>query len=74
MLKIEGFLEMQPNGKYLVGGEHELTSGESIRIKMSDDQWLPMRMEHDGETYYLTNGEVSFYPKRMFVRYESSRS
>lgn len=62
----QGYLWMQENGRYAVDGD-ELTAGRGIEVEIGG-KWLPMRIEHDGEEYYLLCEALSFYPKRVYVR------
>jgi hypothetical protein len=73
---IEGYLKKQANGGYLIKGAEttcELTSGECIEVNI-DQYWITMRIEHDGEAYYLLVDGTSFYPKSIYARYDTSFS
>jgi hypothetical protein len=64
---IEGYLQQKANGRYAINGA-EFTSGDVVKVRIGQ-QWLVMRFEHDGE-YYLLGEGISFYPKKIYVRYE----
>jgi hypothetical protein len=71
---MEGFLMMQHNGRYSIYNRetsHELTCGDCIEVNI-DQYWISMRIKHDGEGYYLLGDKLSFYPKRVYVRYDTS--
>lgn len=73
-MKVEGYLMMQHNGRYAIYNRettYELTCGNCIEVQI-EDAWIAMRIEHDGEGYYLLGDKLSFYPKRVYVRYDSS--
>ena len=68
---IEGYLKIQPNGRYAIEGKkdcYELTCGESVEVRI-DGSWVAMRLEHDGVEYYLLGERLSFYPRKVYVRY-----
>ena len=69
-MRIEGYMKIQPNGRYRLFGEEgscELTCGDCLEVRI-EDSWVTMRLEHDGERYYLLNDGLSFYPKRVYAR------
>jgi hypothetical protein len=71
---IEGYLMIQHNGRYAICNRettYELTSGECMEVKI-ENAWIAMRIEHDGEGYYLLGDHLSFYPKQVYVRYDTS--
>jgi hypothetical protein len=73
-MELEGYLKLQPNGRYAVcGQEHscELTCGECVDVK-AGNHWVTMRIEHDGSGYYLLADGLSFYPKVVYSRYDTS--
>ena len=70
---IEGYLKKQASGRYLIKSAEttcELTCGECIEVNI-DKAWITMRMEHDGEEYYLVADSISFYPKSIYARYDT---
>ena len=70
---IEGFMKKTANGRYSIFGaeaDYELTCGECVDVK-SDKFWIPMRIEHDSHDYYLLSDGLSFYPKKVYVRYDN---
>ena len=71
---IEGFMKKQSTGRYAIFGaedEWELTCGDCVEVK-ADKLWLSMRIEHDSEDYYLLSDGLSFYPKKVYARYDTS--
>lgn len=73
-MKVEGYLMIQHNGRYAIYNRettYELTCGECVEVQI-EETWKAMRIEHDGEGYYLLGDNLSFYPKRVYVRYDSS--
>jgi hypothetical protein len=73
MPKSEGYLEIQSNGRFAIvdindeSRTNEITSGEVFEIKVFG-KWVTVRMEHDGEMYYIYGEESCFYPKRVYAR------
>ena len=70
----EGYLKLQPNGRYAVCTQedsYELTCGECVEVR-AVNRWLTMRIEHDGNGYYLLAEGLSFYPKVVYARYDTS--
>jgi hypothetical protein len=71
---IEGFMKKQSNGRYTIFGAEsdcELTCGDCVEVK-ADKLWLSMRIEHDSNDYYLLSDGLSFYPKKVYARYDTS--
>lgn len=70
---IEGIMKKQSNGRYTIFGaeaDWELTCGNCVEVKI-DKAWVPMRIEHDSNDYYLLSDELSFYPKKVYARYDT---
>ena len=73
-MEVEGYLKLQTNGRYAVCGLEntcELTCGECLEVR-AGNRWLTMRIEHDGSGYYLEADGLSFYPKTVYARYDTS--
>ena len=73
-MELEGYLKLQPNGRYAVSCREkscELTCGECVEVR-TGNRWLIMRIEHDGSGYYLEADGLSFYPKVIYARYDTS--
>jgi len=71
---IEGVMKKQSNGRYTIIGSEtdcELTCGDCVEVK-SNQSWIPMRIEHDSNDYYLLSDELSFYPKKVYARYDTN--
>jgi hypothetical protein len=71
----EGFLKLNTgNGRYRIvdkdnaGRTYEITCGECFEIKIFE-QWVKVRMEHDGDQYYFYGEETRVYPSnRVYAR------
>ncbi len=65
---MQGELVINEYGRYCIHDDKlELSSGESIEVYTAFG-WIPMRVEHDGNEYFLTSNLVSFYPKHVYAR------
>jgi len=64
---MQGQLVKNEYGRYCIHDNLELSSGETIEVYTAFG-WIPMRVEHDGNEYYLTSSLVSFYPKNIYAR------
>jgi len=64
----EGYLVKNDNGRYGICDYIDLTCGKQVEIKTANG-WMLMRVEHDGSDYYFLGNGLSFYPKRLYVRY-----
>jgi len=65
---IEGYLKKQDNGRYGIDDYVDLSCGKPVEVKTAYG-WLLMRVEHDGFDYFFMSDGISFYPKRVYVRY-----
>ena len=65
---VEGYLKKQDNGRYGIDNYIDLSCGRQVEVKTVYG-WIIMRVEHDGRDYFFMNDEISFYPKRAYVRY-----
>ncbi len=64
---MQGQLVKNEYGRYCIYDKLELSSGETIEVYTAFG-WIPMRIEHDGNEYYLQSSLVSFYPKNVYAR------
>jgi len=64
---MQGQLVKNEYGRYCIHDNLELSIGETIEVYTAFG-WIPMRVEHDGNEYYLTSSLVSFYPKNIYAR------
>lgn len=64
---MQGQLVKNEYGRYCIHDKLELSSGETLEVYTAFG-WIPMRVEHDGNEYYLASSLVSFYPKNVYVR------
>ncbi len=65
----EGYLKKQANGRYGISDDYiDLSCGKLVEVKTAQG-WIEMWVEHDESDYYFLNKEISFYPKRAYVRY-----
>jgi len=64
---LQGQLVKNEYGRYCIQDKLELSSGETLEVYTAFG-WIPMRVEHDGNEYYLTSSLVSFYPKNVYAR------
>jgi len=64
---MQGQLVKNEYGRYCIHDKLELSIGETLEVYTAFG-WIPMRVEHDGNEYYLTSSLVSFYPKNIYAR------
>jgi len=64
----EGYLKKQDNGRYGIDDYIDLSCGRRVEVK-TEYGWITMRVEHDGRDYFFINDGISFYPKKVYVRY-----
>lgn len=65
----EGYLKKQPYGRYGISDDYkDLSCGKLVEVRIANN-WMLMRVEHDDLDYYFLSKEISFYPKKAYVRY-----
>ena len=56
----DGLLMKNDIGRWSIGENDEITSGEIIEVNVSDN-WITTRIEHDGTGYYAVVPGVQLY-------------
>ncbi len=64
---MQGELVKNQYGRYCIHDNMEVTCGETLKVYTASG-WIPMRVEHDGDEYYLTSKLISFYPKHVYAK------
>ncbi len=69
--EIAGFIMLQHQGRYAIYNRelfHELQRDDAVAVDLGDDVWVTLKVAKDKEGYYLTNHDISFYPKMVYGR------
>lgn len=69
---MDGKLAKMQSGRWSIGNEWEITSGDVIEVKVGEN-WIATRIEHNGTGYYAVVTGILLYEGMPARRREGER-